>query len=405
MTEDKNFKELIEDPFILQSILEYGFEAPTKIQVRTIPLIKEGKDVVGQSSTGSGKTLAFAIPLFEKIKASEGLQVLIITPTRELCQQIAKECEKLARYKEISLVEVFGGVGINPQIQRLRTANVAICTPGRLLDVMSRREINLHNIKTVVLDEADKMFDMGFILDVRRILNALERKRQTLMFSATFSTEVMRIAQEYMRDPTTIKATQYVDKDLLKQYYYVTGINERFSLLIHLLKHESTNLVLVFCNTRRAVDLVAYNLKKHGFDAKAIHGGLTQSQRTRTLSEFHAQKTQILVASDLASRGLDIKDITHIYNYDIPKTAKEYVHRIGRTARAGEPGKAISLLSEKDYENFRRIQDDRSLKIERLEIPPFQPVAYQPFIPSTSYHAKGPPRNFRRPNARFGRHR
>ncbi|MEK6840176.1 MAG: DEAD/DEAH box helicase, partial [Nanoarchaeota archaeon] len=140
MTEDKNFKELIEDPFILQSILEYGFEAPTKIQVRTIPLIKEGKDVVGQSSTGSGKTLAFAIPLFEKIKASEGLQVLIITPTRELCQQIAKECEKLARYKEISLVEVFGGVGINPQIQRLRTANVAICTPGRLLDVMSRRE-------------------------------------------------------------------------------------------------------------------------------------------------------------------------------------------------------------------------------------------------------------------------
>lgn len=387
--EIKTFKELVQDPFVMQSLLEYGFEAPTQIQYRTIPLIKEGKDVIGQSSTGSGKTLAFALPLLEMCKASERLQILIITPTRELCQQITKEFQKLGRYKNLSMVEVYGGVGINPQIQRTKSAHVVIGTPGRLLDLISRREINLTNIKTLVIDEADKMFDMGFIQDVRRIINTLNRKRQTLMFSATFSSQVMRIAQDYMKDPVTIKAKQYVDKDLLKQYYYVLGINERFSLLVHLLQNETANLVVIFCGTRRTVDIVAYNLRKHGFEAKAIHGGLTQQQRLKTLEEFHSKDMHILVASDLAARGLDIKDVTHIYNYDIPKTSKEYLHRIGRTARAGESGKAISLLSEKDYDNFRRVEEDRSIKMERLEIPPFKSVAYQPFIQRSSYQGRG----------------
>ncbi len=379
--DDKTFKGLVQDPFVLQSILEYGFEAPTQIQQKTIPLIKESRDVVGQSSTGSGKTLAFAVPILERIKSSEGLQALVITPTRELCQQITKEFERLARYKEVNIVEVFGGVGIGPQLQKLRHAHVCIGTPGRLLDIISRREINLTNITVLVLDEADKMFDMGFIIDVRRIINSLQKKRQTLLFSATFSPEVMRIAQEYMRQPTVIRTKQYVDKDLLKQYYYVTSINERFSLLVHLLEKETADLVIVFCGTRRAVDMVSYNLKRHGFDATAIHGGLTQQQRKRTIDDFHANKTHILVASDLAARGLDIKNVTHIYNYDIPKTSKEYLHRVGRTARAGKTGKAIALLSEKDYENFRRVQEDRSLNIERLETPPFEPVRFQPFIP------------------------
>ena len=378
--EEKTFKGLVQDPFILQSILEYGFEAPTQIQLKSIPLIKEGKDVIGQSSTGSGKTIAFAAPILEKVKSSEGLQVLVITPTRELCQQITKEFERLARYKEVNIVEAFGGVGIMPQLQKLRHAHVCISTPGRLLDIISRREINFTNIKVLVLDEADKMFDMGFIVDVRRIINSLQKKRQTLLFSATFSQEVMRIAQEYMHEPEVIRTRQYVDKDLLKQYYYVTSIYDRFPLLVHLLEQETATLVIVFCGTRRAVDMVAYNLKKHGFDATAIHGGLTQQQRKRTIDDFHANKTHILVASDLAARGLDIKDVTHIYNYDIPKTSKEYLHRIGRTARAGKAGKAIALLSEKDYENFRRVQEDRSIKIERLETPPFEPVHFQPFI-------------------------
>lgn len=379
--ENKTFQELVQDPFILKSLMEYGFEAPTQIQKQAIPLIKERKDVVGQSSTGSGKTIAFTLPILEDIKTTEGIQALVITPTRELCMQITKEFERLAKYKEIKITKVYGGVGIEPQIQKLKTANIVIGTPGRILDLINRREINLSNITVLVLDEADKMFEMGFIIDIRRIINSLMRKRQTLMFSATFSIEVMKIANEYMKNPTIIKAKQYVERDFLKQYYYITGINERFSLLVHLLRNETTNLAVVFCNTKRMVDMVAFNLRKHGFDARAIHGGLTQSQRTRVIEDFHSNKIHILVASDLAARGLDIKNLTHVYNYDIPKTSKEYLHRIGRTARAGNTGKAISLLSEKDYDNFRRVQEDRSLKIERLETPPFTKVSFQPFVP------------------------
>lgn len=382
--ENKPFQNLVEDPFILKSLLEYGFEEPTQIQHKAIPAIKEGKDVIGQSSTGSGKTIAFAIPVLESIKSSDGLQALIIAPTRELCQQIGKEFERLAKYKQTNILLIFGGVAIEPQIRKLKEAHIVIGTPGRLLDILSRREMKTDNIKVLVLDEADKMFDMGFIIDVRKIIKALQRKRQTLMFSATFSEEVMKLAGEHMRDPVVIKTKQYVEKDLLKQYYYVTRMNDRFSLLVHLLKEETAKLVVVFCGTRRAVDLVSFNLKKHGFDAKAIHGGLSQNQRGNVLQDFKSGKTCILVASDLASRGLDIKDLTHVYNYDIPRTSKEYVHRIGRTARAGESGKAISLLSEKDYDNFRRVQEDRSLKIERLETPPFTQVGFQTFAPRDS---------------------
>ena len=379
---ESNFKNLIEDPFILQSIVEYGFEAPTSIQSKAIPPIKEGKDVIAQSSTGSGKTLAFAIPLLENFKKVNEIQSLIITPTRELCQQITKEFKKLSRYKEVNIIEIFGGVGIEPQIKHVKTAQIVIGTPGRLLDLISRREINLNFVNKLVLDEADRMFDMGFIIAIRKIINLLPKKRQTLLFSATFSPEVMKLAQEYMKEPVVIKAKQYVDKSLLKQYYYVTSIKERFSLLVHLLKNESSQLVVVFCGTRRTVDMIAYNLRKHSFDAKAIHGGLTQSQRLKTLEEFHSNKTHILVASDLAARGLDFKDLTHVYNYDIPKNAMDYLHRIGRTARAGKSGKAVSLLSEKDYDSFRAIQNRNSEPIERLETPPFTTVSFQPFVPT-----------------------
>jgi ATP-dependent RNA helicase DeaD len=390
--EQQQFTKIIQDPFVLQAIREYGFETPTPIQHKAIPLIKENKDVIAQSSTGSGKTLAFVIPLLESIKGAEGLQAMVIAPTRELCQQITKEFAKLARYKQLVITEVFGGVAIGPQIQKLKTTNILIGTPGRLLDLINRRAMDLHTIKTLVLDEADKMFDMGFIQDIRKIIGVLQRKRQTLLFSATFSPEVMKIARDYMKDPVSIKTKEYVDKEVLKQYYYVSGIHDRFSLLVHLLKNETSNLAIVFCGTRRSVDLVAHNLKKQGFSVRAIHGGLTQQQRSRVLEEFHSSETHILVASDLAARGLDVKDLTHVYNYDIPKTSKEYLHRVGRTARAGESGKAISLLSEKDYENFRRIQADRSIVIERLELPPYQEVAFQAYLGSG------------RPQGRFGHH-
>lgn len=403
--ENKTFNELVQDPFILKSLLEYGFEAPTQIQRQAIPLIKGGNDVVGQSSTGSGKTIAFTLPILENVNTADGsIQALVITPTRELCLQITKEFERLAKYKAIKITKVYGGVGIEPQIQKLKTANIVIGTPGRILDLINRREMNLNNIKFLVLDEADKMFDMGFIIDIREIINSVAKKRQTLMFSATFSVEVMEIAKEYMDNPVTIKAKQYVEKDLLKQYYYITGVNERFSLLVHLLKNETVTLAVVFCNTKRMVDMVAFNLKKHSFDARAIHGGLTQNQRTKVIEEFHSNKIHILVASDLAARGLDLKNLTHVYNYDVPKTSKEYIHRIGRTARAGKSGKAISLLSEKDYDNFRRIQEDRSIKIERLETPPFARANFQPFVPREHHSGFASSRRFQS-TRRFSRGR
>ncbi len=393
---ENSFQILVHDPFILKSLLEYGFEEPTQIQTKSIPFIKEGKDLIGQSSTGSGKTIAFAIPLLENVKTTERLQVLVLVPTRELCQQVGKEFERLSKYKQIQTTQVYGGVSIEPQIRKLETTHIVIGTPGRVLDLIERRAMNFADFRTIVLDEADKMFDMGFIISVKRILNILPRKRQMLLFSATFSDDVLTIAREYMHQPETIKTKQYVDKDLLKQYYYITGVKERFPLLVHLLRYETATLAAIFCGTRRSVDLVTFNLRKHGFDARAIHGGLTQQQRTKVLEDFHSNKIRILVASDLAARGLDIKGLTHVYNYDIPKTSKEYVHRIGRTARAGESGKAVSLLSEKDYDNFRRVQEDRSLKIERLETPPFTPVAFQAFIPRS-----GPPMQGRPP---FRRH-
>lgn len=374
------FEKLVSDPFIRKSLKEIGILEPTPIQERAIPLVQAGHDVVGQSSTGSGKTFAFAIPIIEKIKTSEGLQAVVLVPTRELCEQVAEECSKLTRYKSINVLKVYGGVSIDGQIRKIPDANIIVGTPGRMKDVLQRRVLRLDAIKFLVLDEADKMLDMGFIEDVEFIIKTTPTKRQTLMFSATMPKEVMHIIQKHMRDPQIIRTKEQVDKGLLKQYYYDVPIRDRFHLLVHLLKNEKAPYAIVFCGTRRAVDLVEYNLNKNGLQAKAIHGGLTQSRRKQVMESFQGKNTEILVASDIAARGLDIKMLTHVYNFDVPKTPKEYVHRIGRTARAGEEGIAVTLVSEKDYDNFRRVLDDRSLKIEKLPLPKYEIVQFQPFM-------------------------
>lgn len=393
------FEQLVTDPFVKKSLNEIGILEPTPIQERAIPLIQAGHDVVGQSSTGSGKTFAFAIPIIENIKTTEGLQAIVLVPTRELCEQVAEECQKLTRYKSIKVLKVYGGVSIEGQIRRIPEANIIIGTPGRVKDVLQRRVLRLDTVKFFVLDEADKMLDMGFIEDVEFIIKAASMKRQTLMFSATMPKEVMHIVNRHMRDPQWIKTKEQVDKGLLKQYYYDVPIRDRFHLLVHLLSNEKAPYAIVFCGTRRAVDLVAYNLNKNGLQAKAIHGGLTQSRRKQVMESFHGKKTEILVASDIAARGLDIKMLTHVYNFDVPKTAKEYVHRIGRTARAGEEGIAVTLVSQKDYDNFRRVLDDPSLKIEKLPLPKFSMAQFQAFMP----RVEGP--RFRgkgfRPRSRF----
>ncbi len=364
-------------PELEKAFKDLGFSAFTEIQEKAIPLIQQGQDVIGQSYTGSGKTIAFGFPTLEKVKRGNGLQLLIIVPTRELCLQVLNEMYKFSKYKPVNIVDVYGGVSINPQIDRLRRADVVVSTPGRLLDHLHRGTLDPSKIKMLVLDEADKMFEMGFIDDVKEIISRLPRERQTLLFSATISQDVLTLAHRYMRNPAKIKLQLYVDKSqLLQQYYEVDG-RDKFSLLVHLLKQETAGLCIIFCATRRMVDVLGRNLGKQRLKAQALHGGLSQNRRQRVIEDFHAHKLDVLIASDVAARGLDIKDVNLIVNYDIPKNSRDYVHRIGRTARAGSSGKVISLLSPMDHENFRRVLEDRSLDIRAVPLPAFERVILQ----------------------------
>jgi len=255
-------------------------------------------------------------------------------------------------------------------MDQLRRSDVVVGTPGRILDHLQRRTINLSQVKILVLDEADRMLDMGFIEDVERIISQCPRKRQTLLFSATISPDIDRLVHRYMHNPVKISAESYVDPKKLKQIYYNVHDNMKFSLLAHLLKNERAGLVMVFCNTRRTVDFVAKNLKSNGVDALAIHGGFSQSKRTRQMEDFHSKKNaHVLVCTDVAARGLDIKGVSHVYNYDIPKDSKEYIHRIGRTARAGKEGMVINILSERDHDNFSRVLRDNDVDVAKEETP------------------------------------
>jgi len=370
----KNFKELGLDKNLLKILKEIGFDEPTEIQEKVIPLALAGKDVIAESATGSGKTLAFGALIVEKIKNGEGLQVLILTPTRELAEQNSRYLKIYSKYSPLKIITVYGGVSLIPQIKDLEKADVVIGTPGRILDHISRKTINLSKIKILVLDEADRMLDMGFIHDVTDIIYNCPKNRQSLLFSATISDEIKRIAKRYMINPINVSAEAYVDASKLKQFFYDAPMNEKFSLLVHLLKEENSKLVMIFCNTKRTADFIGNNLKRYGFDALTLHGDLNQNQRKRILEYFHNSEKFILVCTDVAARGLDIKNVSHVYNYDSPKTSIEYIHRIGRTARAGKDGKAITLLSERDYDNFRRVSKDSSLTIEQIQLPEFEKV-------------------------------
>ncbi|MBI4440319.1 DEAD/DEAH box helicase [Candidatus Woesearchaeota archaeon] len=390
-------------PELERARLELGYKEWTEIQEKTIPLIQQGKDVIGQSHTGSGKTAAFGFPLLEKTFRGAGLQVLILVPTRELCEQVSTEMLKFSKYKRNSILAVYGGVPIGPQIQRLPSAEVVVGTPGRILDHISRGSINLHKIRILVLDEADKMFEMGFIDDVKHIVDSIPRERQTLLFSATISQEIHDIVRHYMRQPEKVKIQDYVDKGKMNQEFYAVDSRDKFSLLVHIFKQEKPELAIIFCATRDRVDAVSRNLNRQGINANAIHGGLSQNRRKNALDMFHQMKVGILVASDVAARGLDIKNVSHVINYDIPRSLKEYVHRIGRTARAGSAGKVISLLSPMDHDNFRVIYDDSSLNIQQMKLPNFPRVPYvvsnRPFRQQRDFGGRSslrPPRSFSR---------
>lgn len=370
----EKFRKLGLSEALLKVIESAGIFEPTEIQEKAIPLILKGKDVIGSSSTGSGKTIAFGAGIIEKTEKGKGLQTLILAPTRELAEQIGTVFKKFSSYKKLKVATVYGGVNINPQIRELRDADIVVGTPGRILDHMERGTIDITEIKILVLDEADRMLDMGFIRDMEKIIKNCPDDRQTLLFSATISHDIERISERYMNDAERVSAVPRVSSEKLKHIYYDVPANMKFSLLVHLLKKERTGLVMVFCNTRHNTDFVAKNLQRFGIEALAIHGGLTQDKRKRILERFHEKNTFVLVCTDVAARGLDIKGVSHVYNYDIPKTSDEYIHRSGRTARIGEEGISISILANRDYENFANVVKDESLDIKREETPQMEQV-------------------------------
>jgi len=366
------FEELQLKTELLRAVQELNFEDTTEIQSKCIPIVLSGKDIVGQSQTGSGKTAAFGLPILNNIIVGKGVQAIILTPTRELCVQVHDTMKIMGKYTGLKMASVYGGVSIEPQIDAVRKSEIVIGTPGRVLDHLDRRSLNLSNIRYFVLDEADRMLEMGFVDDILKILDHTPKNRQSLMFSATMPSTIKKIIQRYFKNPVHIRGQTQVDTKLLKQTYFNVKPEEKFSLLVHLLK-KNQGISLIFCATREEVDVVTYNLEKQGIKVMAIHGGLTQNKRLQVVEMLKKEQISVLVATDVAARGLDIKNVTHVYNYDVPKNAEEYTHRIGRTARAGESGEAITLLAYRDYDNFGKVLSDRTLKIQK-EVPPQVPT-------------------------------
>jgi len=379
---------------LLNTLQKLGINQPTQIQELSIPHIMQGKDVIGESATGSGKTLAFGCGIIDKVIPGQGLQALVLTPTRELAEQVKDALKQFSMYKKLNVIAIYGGVDINPQIRFLAGADVVVATPGRFLDHYQRRTINTSKIKVLVLDEADRMLDMGFIDDVEKIIKTCPTKRQTMFFSATISPRIKRLADRYMFKPTVILAVNFVDPSKLKQVYYDVQKNMKLSLLAHMLKSEKSGLIMIFCNTRNTTDFVLNALRTNKIEATSIHGGLSQFQRTKTIKSFTDGRALILICTDVAARGLHIDNVSHVYNYEIPHNPKDYIHRIGRTARAGERGKVVNLLCNLDYENFSRILGAYpNIHVSKEEVPHFKTISIGP---NRSRPQRRPFRNHRR---------
>ena len=373
------FEDMNIEKSVLGSLNSMGFENPTRIQSETIPIIKQGHDVIGQSETGSGKTAAFGIPLVEKVVKGKNIQALVLAPTRELSIQIAGELVKFSRGKGLFIQTVYGGVSIGPQIRGLERAEIVVGTPGRILDHMRRGTLDASNLKIFVLDEADKMIDMGFIEDIELIGQNIPDDRQTLLFSATMPNSLIGMRDRFTKNAKKIKTETKVREDVLSQYYCDVDYKMKFSLIVHLINQENPKLAIIFCNSRRDANSVARNLRYNGINAAELHGGLSQQKREDVIESFHKGTTKILVATDVAARGLDIKNVTHIFNYSIPKSAEDYTNRIGRTARAGESGKVVSLLSRDDHDSFRKIIGIFSYRIEKMQVHDFKILQFRKY--------------------------
>ena len=368
---------------LLKAVAAKGYRTPSPIQLSCIPAVLEGHDVMAAAQTGTGKTAGFTLPMLERLrhgpKARAGqVRALVLTPTRELAAQVAESVVAYGRYLDLRSDVVFGGVSPNPQINRLRHGtDVLVATPGRLMDLHQQRALRLDQVEILVLDEADRMLDMGFIRDIRRIISLMPAKRQNLLFSATFSPEIRKLAQGLLHQPVQLQATpENQAAPLVEQLLHPCDMGRKPDLLSHLIRSNDWQQVLVFSRTKHGANKVAERLEKEGLSAAAIHGNKSQGARTRALAGFKSGEVRVLVATDIAARGIDIHQLPHVVNLDLPNVAEDYVHRIGRTGRAGQNGHAISLVAAEEHELLRAIERLVGSQLPRQEVPGFEPTVH-----------------------------
>lgn len=370
--EDDSFTSLPLDDTIRRAVDEVGYEQPTPIQRQTIPVLLEGKDLLAQSQTGTGKTAAFAIPLIQGIDLqNRGVQALVVAPTRELAVQVAETIHKLGRYRGVTDLPVYGGQPIDRQLRALRRGvQIVIGTPGRIMDHIRRGTLDLSDVRMVVLDEADQMLDMGFIEDIEFILDQIQGTRQIALFSATLPTQIRKLARRYMRDPVSVttSAEKVTVPEVAQQYVEVTR-QGKLEALTRILDMERPELSMVFVRTKREADELGESLIGRGYGGEVIHGDLSQAQRERAIGAFRDGRADILVATDVAARGLDIPDVSHVINYDIPLDPEAYVHRIGRTARAGKSGTAITFVTPRERGLLRTVERLTNVRLDRIRVP------------------------------------
>lgn len=367
------FSELGLSKEVLQALSELGFENPTPIQEQAIPnLLEDGSDLVGLAQTGTGKTAAFGLPLVERVEAEFfAVQGLVICPTRELCLQITKDLQAFSAHKKLRITAIYGGASIDKQARDIKKGtHIVVATPGRLIDMIGRKLVKIGEVNTVVLDEADEMLNMGFKEDIDKILDNTPIERNTWLFSATMPKEVARIAKTYMHEPLEIAVgNKNESAKNITHAFYMVGERDRYFALKRLLDYNPDIFGLVFCRTRRETQQVATNLIRDGYNAEALHGDLSQQQRDSVMGKFREKVTQILVATDVAARGIDVNDITHVINYNLPDEVENYTHRSGRTARAGKSGESLVLVNSKEGHKISRIEKIIGKKFEKREVP------------------------------------
>ena len=363
------FDELGLNKKLLLALKESGYTVPFPIQEKAIPIILQGNDVIGQAHTGTGKTAAYSLPILMKMKNARSAQALVLVPTRELAIQVAKEMNKLAKYTETKVAAIYGGQNMRNQIIRLeRGIHIIVATPGRLMDHIGQKTIFLDTIDFVVLDEADRMLDMGFIEDINYILSKVKHKKQLCLFSATILPEIIEISKRYMKNPIHVTVNQNdITLKTIEQMYLITNEKEKYNHLCNLIKQSNNNQMLIFTSTKQKAEELATNLrKKELLQVTALHGDLSQRQRNYAMHKFRDEQEQILVATDIAARGIDIPSIKYVINYDIPRDPITYFHRIGRTARANSDGKAISLVAIEKISDFEKILRYTKYKVRQL---------------------------------------